>query len=210
VRTRALGFARWLKWGGWRHRCPVCGRRFRRHASGECPFCFANERTRELFAYLAKRDLSGWRILHVAPELGLGQRLREHCAQYVAVDLQGLNGAQRADLTNLPFADQSFDLLICSHVLEHVPDDRRALAEIRRVAAAALLVHPVEAGREFTDETPVPEYEREARFGQFDHVRAYGTDLVQRVQQAGFHVERLDNGPQGYRFYDLWLWADNG
>lgn len=207
MRAAAVKFFRWLKWSGLRCRCPVCDRRFRRYAEDECPFCYANERTRELWAYLQRHDLSRWRVLHVAPELGLGRRLREMCGDYTAIDLEGRNAAQRADLTSLPFPDRSFDLVICSHVLEHIPDDRMALSEIRRVAAAALLVHPVETGRETTDEAPVPACEREARFGQSDHVRAYGTDLVQRVQQAGFHVERLDSGPHAHRFFDLWLWA---
>src|SRR3954449_661257 len=71
MRAVAAASFRWLKWGGLRHRCPVCERRFRRYAQDECPFCYANERTRELWAYLQRRDLSRSRVLHVAPELGL-------------------------------------------------------------------------------------------------------------------------------------------
>jgi ubiquinone/menaquinone biosynthesis C-methylase UbiE len=97
------------------------------------------------------------------------------------------------DITQLPFGAGSFDLILCSHVLEHVPDDRQALSELRRVLrpdGLALLQHPID-DIDQTDEDPVvvDPSERLRRWGQADHVRTYGHDYLQRLVDAGFQVE---------------------
>jgi SAM-dependent methyltransferase len=162
--------------------------------AGECPYCFSAERTRLMWLYLEREHPPTGRILHVAPERGIRRRL-ERMVEYTPVDLAGLNGAIRADLCDLPFEDRSFDLVICSHVLEHIPDDRKAMSEMRRVlkpGGAALMQHPI--GRDTTYENPavLTPQKRLEHFGQSDHVRIYGRDLLDRLRQAGFHVTEID------------------
>ena len=102
---------------------------------------------------------------------------------------------ERVDVTALPFADRTFDLILCNHVLEHVADDRRAMRELRRVLkddGMALLQVPLSLALEETDEdlSIIDEAERERRFGQFDHLRLYAVpDYVARLTDAGFDVE---------------------
>jgi SAM-dependent methyltransferase len=137
------------------------------------------------------------RVLHFAPEDGIWRHFRRS-PQYVTADLEpGVRVMKTMSVESLPFADASFDLLICSHVLEHVTDDRRALAEFRRVLGPegrALLQHPVLSTLETTREDPTvtDPKERERLFWQDDHVRLYGRDFVDRVRAAGFDVEQVD------------------
>lgn len=103
----------------------------------------------------------------------------------------------RLDITSIPFPDESFDWVLCSHVLEHVPRDDLAFAEIRRVLkpdGLALLQHPIDDRREMTFKTPEPVTDpkvREELFGQSDHVRIYGRDFADRARQAGLAVEEI-------------------
>jgi SAM-dependent methyltransferase len=120
--------------------------------------------------------------------------LQEVATQYVTIDLVGKVGV-RGDATRLPFRDASFDLIICSHVLEHVQEDGMAMTELRRVLApngVAVVVTPQNPGGP-TDEDPSVRdpRERKARFGQSDHVRVYGDDLEVRLRSAGFDAIEL-------------------
>jgi SAM-dependent methyltransferase len=115
---------------------------------------------------------------------------------YVAGDLDARFADRRIDVTALEFPDGTFDAILCNHVLEHVRDDRRAMSELRRVLRPggwALLVPTIRNAR--TDEDPSVEDpdERTRRFGQHDHVRIYGWDYLERLDDAGFdvQVERL-------------------
>ncbi|MFL5906651.1 MAG: class I SAM-dependent methyltransferase [Solirubrobacterales bacterium] len=133
-------------------------------------------------------------MLHFAPEPALATRLRKAAGNYVSVDIdRSRSPSVVADITELPFDDASFDLVLCSHVLEHVPDDGRAMREMNRVlrsAGVALIQSPVNYEMEKTLEAPgvtSPE-ERERLFSQPDHVRVYGRDLRDRLEAAGFVV----------------------
>lgn len=101
----------------------------------------------------------------------------------------------RFDITTIPFNDHTFDLILCSHVLEHVPNDHQAMRELYRVlkpGGIALILVPIQGEHTFEDATITDPLLRERYFGQFDHVRTYGIDVIQRLQQAGFSVKAVD------------------
>lgn len=142
---------------------------------------------------------AGLRVLHVAPERCLREKLTVlPGVKYTAGDkftpgYDYPSGTIDLDITAMPFADGSFDLILCSHVLEHVPDDHTAMKELHRVLAPggmAILMVPIAMDRAVTDEDPtvVDPQERIRRFGQFDHVRQYGRDYNDRLRAAGFTV----------------------
>jgi SAM-dependent methyltransferase len=173
-----------------------------------CPVCFSNSRARLLFEYIRTETKvfaspDRLRILHVAPEYGILSRLRaSKSIEYVGVDLNpadyiGTAEIARCDITAIGHGDASFDMIICSHVLEHVPDDRLAMRELFRVlkpGGTAILQVPVSASLTQTIEDPylADPKERERRFGQHDHVRIYGADYPARLRESGFEVEIFD------------------
>jgi SAM-dependent methyltransferase len=184
--------------------CPCCGSEFRRFRSFNgpdrvCWVCGAMERHRVAWLYLDQNPgllRPGMRIVHVAPERVLRNRFRAlPGVEYHAGDLTAEFGPERIDVTALPYDAASVDALVCNHVLEHVPDDRKAMSEIRRVlrpAGWALLQVPgLELGLPATDEDPsvTDPAARLARFGQDDHVRRYGRDYADRLEAAGLPVE---------------------
>jgi SAM-dependent methyltransferase len=186
--------------------CPCCERSFRafRAIHGRpgamCPACGALERHRLLWLFLDRELGVGSAqadLLHFAPEPALERRLRSALgSRYLSVDLRPGAADVAADITALPFEDGSFDLVLCNHVLEHVEDDRRALAEIRRVLrpdGRAVLMHPVDPTLSQTYEDPAITSPRERRraFRQSDHVRIYGPDFGDRVAEAGFTAEAI-------------------
>lgn len=166
-----------------------------------CPYCRSHDRERHLVLYLDAlnlwQELKGAAILHIAPEKQLGRRL-ELCqpSRYVRGDLVPTReGVEKLDVTAINYPDESFDLVICNHVLEHVPDDRRALKELLRVlkpGGRAILQTPYAALLEESVEDPEgrkSSSERLAEFGQEDHIRLYGRDLFTRIREAGFELE---------------------
>lgn len=167
--------------------------------NARCPHCGALERHRLLTLFLRGGAVPwrrGARLLHVAPEPAL-RRLFQRVPDvtYLPADLDPTHGI-RLDVTALPFADGSLDAIVCNHVLEHVPDDRLAMREFRRTLRAggwAVLQSPVDRGRTdtFEDATVTAPAERERVFGQWDHVRVYGTDYATRMAEAGLHVQVL-------------------
>lgn len=136
------------------------------------------------------------RMPHFAPEQCLHDRFSAAPElDYVTADLLDLPMADvQVDITDMQFDDGSFDVIVCSHVLEHVSDDAQAMQEMRRVlrpAGRAFLQHPIDHGRTQTYEDPsiTDPRERARAFGQWDHVRVYGRDFTQRLHAAGFAVE---------------------
>jgi SAM-dependent methyltransferase len=186
--------------------CPVCGSQARRFAAfgqprridARCVSCGALERHRLLWQYLTRRsgvfDRRTLRVLHVAPEPCLQPRLRRVWRSgYVTIDLFDPRTDARMDLLRLAFPNAAFDLIYCSHVLEHVADDRQALREFYRVlkpAGQAILLVPVSDNAETIDDPSITDpQERERLFGQEDHVRLYGRDFPDRLRDAGFAVQ---------------------
>jgi SAM-dependent methyltransferase len=162
-----------------------------------CPRCDSRARHRFVWLYLLQSGLlrRGVRLLHLAPEAGLARRLAP-ATDYLAADLEARPDMVQADVTDLPFVDGLFDLILCSHVLEHVPDDAAAIAEIFRVlttAGVALIQTPVNYDQVVTYEDPneADPHVRLREFSQTDHVRVFGPDLRERLERPGFRVTVL-------------------
>ena len=202
-RQRLLGAVRGTLYRGDLVECPCCEASFSRflpHRGRErakCPGCGSLERHRVLWLFLERETELFERpgaMLHIAPEYALQRRLSQLPGlHYVSGDLDSALADHELDVMDIPFADGSFDFLICNHVLEHVEDDRRALAEINRVLAPggwAILMCPVDYRRATTLEDPaaVTPRDRHRIFGQGDHVRLYGRDYANRLAAAGFSV----------------------
>jgi SAM-dependent methyltransferase len=183
--------------------CPCCGHAFRKFArfdgrADQCPGCASLMRHRTIFLFL-RASLGvpeGTKILEVGPGQALGAWLRSlDGVEYLGADLDA-PGAVHADVTDLPFGDDSFDLILCLHVLEHVVDDAKALSELFRVlrpgghAVVQVPVWPISATIE--DRTRTSPEAREHAFGQWDHVRICGGDYGGRLERAGFTTSEED------------------
>jgi SAM-dependent methyltransferase len=135
------------------------------------------------------------KVLHVAPEPHVSAILsRTRTVDYVTADLHSQQVMVRMDITDIQFPDDHFDAIVCNHVLEHVVEDRRAMAELFRTLKPggwAILQVPISLASERTYEDPTitTADQREMFFGQNDHVRIYGADYKSRLEQAGFDVE---------------------
>ena len=190
--------------------CPCCGRTWSAFApawnrpGAICPGCGAHERHRALWLYL--RDLVGLgreplKLLHFAPEYALRGPIEAlDRIEYVTADLDPAGVDVALDISAMPFEDSAFDAIVCSHVLEHVPDDRAAMSELARVLRPEgwLLVSvPLDPDRDRTHEDPqvrTPE-DREREFLQHDHLRLYAPDIADRLRKAGLAVRvvRMDD-----------------
>ncbi len=162
-----------------------------------CPFCESHPRHRLLAIYLEKffrQRLRSEKILHVAPENAISRKLRALNAALVVTFDQKRSGVDiHGSLEQLPFADHTFDAVICSHVLEHVNDDQKAMREIARVLHPdgwAYVGVPLDGYREKTyeDSTKQSPQERLLAFGREDHLRVYGRDFASRLSSNGLKV----------------------
>jgi SAM-dependent methyltransferase len=205
--------------------CPCCGGRFghflaygvdRPRPNAQCPSCGSLERHHLLRLYL-ERELNHLptraTLLHIAAESFLMDWLQSVAdLRYVAVDLRLPGAMVHADVSCLPFPAEAFDLVVCSHVLEHVPDDLAAMGELARVLrpkGRAVIQVPLDVWRARTLEDPAiaSSRARERLYGAHDHVRRYGADLLDRLHQAGLLAARLqptdDLGERARRAHGL-------
>lgn len=190
-------------YAGSRHVCPCCQsslRAFREawisdgHPNVQCPVCGSLERHR-LMAFLLAELARPGRLLHFAPETAMRHVWARSPMHVVTLDYLAAGVDVRGDITRLPFPGSSFDGLVCSHVLEHIPDDAAAMRELRRVLKPggwALVVVPLHQLPTYEDWSITSPEGRLAAFGQFDHVRVYGFDVVERLSSVGFAVEPRD------------------
>ncbi|WP_279351804.1 methyltransferase domain-containing protein [Erythrobacter litoralis] len=146
--------------------------------------------------------------MHFAPEKAVERLLRPRSETYVTADLVPGAAEIVLDIENIDLADGSIEVIVCSHVLEHV-DDAKALRELRRILCRdglAILMVPMVHHWETSFERPAPTVEERIKyFGQFDHIRRYGRDFVQRVKDAGFAVEAFSPTPEECIEYGLGL-----
>ena len=172
--------------------------------NARCPNCRSLERQRFVYLFLEKQTSlfdTPHHLLHIAPERCLFQRLATaENVLYTPADKFTAGNRYPAqtvnmDVTDIKYGDNTFDAILCSHVLEHVPDDRRALSELHRVLKPrgwAVILVPIRKGVEHTYEDPTfnTPKARERAFGQFDHVRYYGRDFEDRLRESGFSIQQ--------------------
>lgn len=184
--------------------CPICRHHFRKflpygrinpRTNALCPNCLSLERHRLLWMYLEQKTAffqRPYHILHIAPEACYIDRFRKiHGRAYVTADLESPLADVKMDIHQIPFSENTFDIVLCNHVLEHVQDDIQAMKEIRRVlkpGGFAILQVPFFGDmpeKTFEDHSIITPAEREKAFGQADHVRKYGKDYPHRIELAG-------------------------
>jgi SAM-dependent methyltransferase len=165
------------------------------------PGTLSLERHRLFWLYL-KNETSFFkdnsRVLHFAPEQAFFKRFRKmRNIDYVTTDLKSPIADVKADICDLPFQDNEFDIIICNHVLEHIPNDKKAMRELFRILknnGMAIIQVPYDKNRRETyeDDNITNPRERRRIFGQYDHVRIYGMDYFDRLRSVGFEVEAID------------------
>jgi SAM-dependent methyltransferase len=168
-----------------------------------CPHCKSLERHRLLWLYIRQHPhlfAGSPKVLHIAPEKIFTDLIRSFPGvDYLSADLNSPLAMVSMDITDIHYPENTFDAILCCHVLEHIPDDGRAMRELHRVLKPggwAILQVPLELDRPHTYEDPMitDPAEREKHFNQRDHVRIYGRDYVHRLEASGFHVRQDDFG----------------
>ena len=162
------------------------------------PGTLSLERHRQMWLYLQNETdffIKNYKVLHIAPEQEFLRKFKKmKNLDYTSADLFSPIVDVKADILDLPFADESFDVVICNHVLEHIEDDRKAMSELYRVMKKGgwgILHVPMKNSLEKTyeDFTITDPKERQKHFGQYDHVRWYGMDYFDRLKSVGFDAE---------------------
>ena len=165
------------------------------------PSTLSLERHRLLWLYLKNETdffKAPRKVLHFAPEQAFYKRFRAmKNLDYTTTDLNSPLADVKADICDLPFEDDSYDVIFCNHVLEHIPDDTKAMQELYRIlkpSGMAILQIPQDLQRvdTFEDNSITDRNERAAIFGQYDHVRIYGRDYFDKLRTIGFKVHEVD------------------
>ncbi|MBS4072827.1 MAG: class I SAM-dependent methyltransferase [Algoriphagus sp.] len=185
--------------------CPVCASQYKKflpygriaRENALCPNCLALERHRLMWLYLKKQTdffSAPLKVLHIAPEHCFIDRFEGLSnLEYITADIESPLAKVKMDVHSIPFPDNSFDVIFCNHVLEHVEDDLLACSEFNRVLKPSgwgILqspVYPLEKTLE--DKSITDPAERERLFGQRDHVRKFGKDYAERLRKSGLKIE---------------------
>ncbi|GGG52934.1 SAM-dependent methyltransferase [Croceivirga lutea] len=161
------------------------------------PSTLSLERHRLLWLFLKNKTnffTQELKVLHFAPEQAFYNRFKKmKNLDYVTTDLNSPLADVKADICNLPFTDNSFDVILCNHVLEHIPDDKKAMQELYRVLKLGgwgifQIPQDISRASTFEDNSITDKKERARIFGQYDHVRVYGRDYFKRLENVGFQV----------------------
>ncbi|BDD06891.1 methyltransferase domain-containing protein [Aureibacter tunicatorum] len=186
--------------------CPVCEKHYKKflpygrkppRENALCPNCLALERHRLMWLYLKEKTnffTHKNKVLHIAPELCFIKRFESlENLEYITGDLESPLAKVKMDVHDIPFDENSFDVVFCNHVMEHVDDDIHCMKEIHRVLKPggwAIIQSPQDINREdtFEDPTITDPKAREEAYWQSDHVRLYGRDYGKRLEKAGFNV----------------------
>jgi hypothetical protein len=185
-----------------RHYCPICESHIRGFEdwgydkNAWCPVCGSMQRHRLVWLFFLRKtdcfDSNPKRMLHIAPEAALEPRLK--CIpnmNYLTVDLQDPRCMVKMDITDIRYPDNTFDMVYCSHVFEHIPNDCKAMRELARVLKCegwAVFMVPLSAEQTREDPSITSPADRERLFWQHDHVRLYGPDFKDRLEAEGFDV----------------------
>ncbi|WP_369048188.1 class I SAM-dependent methyltransferase [Tenacibaculum sp. UWU-22] len=138
------------------------------------------------------------KVLHIAPEQCFLNRFKKQKnLDYITSDLESPIADVKADICDLPFKDNSFDVVFCNHVLEHITDDTKAMQELYRVMKVGgfgVFQIPQDLNREttFEDNSITDPKKRTKIFGQYDHVRIYGRDYFDKLRSIGFKVDEVN------------------
>ena len=185
--------------------CPVCASQYKRflpygriaRENALCPNCLALERHRLMWLFLKKQTdffSAPLKVLHVAPEHCFIKRFEAlPNLEYITADIESPLAKVKMDVHSIPFPDNSFDVIFCNHVLEHVEDDILACSEFNRVLKPngwGILQSPVyDIEKTLEDQSITEPAERERIFGQRDHVRKFGKDYAERLRNSGLKIE---------------------
>jgi SAM-dependent methyltransferase len=200
-----------IRYSGNTYTCPICGYHAKsflsaglyvKRANEKCPSCGSLTRHRHVWLLLdkylkGKRDIS---ILHFSPEKPIADRLvkREGVDYKTSQYDRNVAANYYLDIQAIDLPDNQFDIIICSHVLEHIPDDQKAMREMYRIlkpggiAIISVPLWPSEKHATYENSAITDERDRIIHFGQFDHLRIYGLDVANRLTEVGFSVEILD------------------
>ncbi|WP_350285201.1 methyltransferase domain-containing protein [uncultured Croceitalea sp.] len=165
------------------------------------PSTLSLERHRLLWLYLKNETnffTDNLKLLHFAPEQAFYHRFKKlKNIDYTTTDLNSPLADVKADICNLPFEDAQFDVILCNHVLEHIPDDTTAMKELYRILKPGgwgifQIPQDLKRATTFEDDSITDKKERAKIFGQYDHVRVYGRDYFDKLRRVGFKVEEED------------------
>lgn len=198
-----------LYYRGSRHTDPIDGKSFRKflpygyenpRTNVLSPSTLSLERHRLLWLFLKNKTpffTENLSVLHFAPEQAFYNRFKKlKNLDYTTTDLNSPLADVKADICDLPFKNDSFDVIFCNHVLEHIPNDLKAMEELYRVMKPngwGIFQVPQDYDRKvtFEDHTITDKKERAKIFGQYDHVRIYGLDFFEKLRKIGFKVEEV-------------------